>query len=193
MTRREWMMSAAAASAVGRPLMAAAPTAPVAIAKCTSYGPELVSTLNTMFDQIGGLERIVKNKTVAMKVNLTGSPNYRLGYRPAELAHWTHPAVIGATIAAMNRAGAKRVRILESPWSTAEPIEEVMYEAGWNVASLLNAGGKVAIRKVRTGIETALLAEVRNGLEPGDMVITSNPGQLTPGQTVKPKVEGGAE
>ena len=27
-----------------------------------------------MFDQLGGLERIVRNKTVAIKVNLTGSP-----------------------------------------------------------------------------------------------------------------------
>lgn len=143
MTRREWMTAAAGAAAVTLPLMGAAPAAPVSIAKCRSYGPELVTTLNTMFDQIGGLERIVKGKTVAMKVNLTGSANYRLGYTPAELAHWTHPAVIGATIAAMHRAGAKRVRILESAWSTAEPIEEVMLEAGWDVSHILNAGGKV--------------------------------------------------
>lgn len=145
-TRRDWMTSAAGAAAVlasSKQLRAAAPASPVSIAKCRSYGPEMVSTLNTMFDQIGGLERIVKGKTVAMKVNLTGSANYRLGYTPAELAHWTHPAIIGATIAAMNRAGAKRVRILESAWSTAEPIQEVMTEAGWDVSHLVNAGGKV--------------------------------------------------
>jgi len=135
--------TAAAAAAASKPMMGAAPASPVAIAKCRTYGPELVTTLNTMFDQIGGLERIVRGKTVAMKVNLTGSANYRLGYTPAELAHWTHPAVMGATIAAMNRAGAKRVRILESAWSTAEPVEEVMLEAGWDVSHLLNAGGKV--------------------------------------------------
>src|SRR5436305_11619915 len=124
MTRREWMGAAAAAAVASRSLKAAVPAAPVAIAKCITYGPELVTTLKTMFDQTGGLERIVKGKTVAMKVNLTGSPNYRLGHVPAELAHWTHQNVIGATIHAMSRAGAKRVRILESPWSTAEPLEE---------------------------------------------------------------------
>ncbi len=144
MTRREWMASAAAGAAlVSKPAMAAAPAAPVSIAKCQTYGPEMVTTLNSMFDQIGGLGRIVKGKTVAMKVNLTGSANYRLGHTPAELAHWTHPAIIGATVAAMNRAGAKRVRIVECAWSTAEPLEEVMGEAGWDVSHILNAGGRV--------------------------------------------------
>ncbi len=75
----------------------------------------------------------------------------------------------------------------------AVPVSALKEKDGGRAVYVVDAGGKVAIRKVRTGIETALLAEVRNGLEPGDMVITSNPGQLTPGQTVKPKVEGGAE
>ncbi|MDP2898640.1 MAG: DUF362 domain-containing protein, partial [bacterium] len=60
-------------------------------------------------------------KTVAMKVNLTGVPTTRLGYLPAELAHWTHPAVIGATAHLLAKAGAHRIRILESAWSTADP------------------------------------------------------------------------
>lgn len=144
MTRREWMAQTAAVAAISAtPALAAAPSAPVAVARCRSYGPEMVTTLNKMFDQIGGLERIVKGKTVAMKVNLTGSANYRLGYTPAELAHWTHPRVIGATIHAMHRAGAKRVRVLESAWSTAEPIEEGMLEAGWDLSEITSAGGRV--------------------------------------------------
>jgi len=135
---------ATAAAVASRPVFAAqGPTAPVAIAKCKTYGPELVTTLDTMFQQLGGLDRIVRGKTVAMKVNLTGSANYRLGHHPAENAHWTHPHVIGATIHLMNRAGAKRVRILESAWSTAEPIQEVMLEAGWDVNRLMTAGAKV--------------------------------------------------
>lgn len=96
-----------------------------------------------MFDAIGGLGRIVKGKTVAMKVNLTGSPETRLGHAPAELAHWTHHRVIGATIHLMGRAGARRIRILESPWSTAEPLEEYMLAAGWEPMDLLNAAPKV--------------------------------------------------
>jgi hypothetical protein len=61
----------------------AAPVAPVALAKCKTYSPaELISTLDRMFDQLGGLTRIVRGKTVAVKINLTGSPTYRVGYLP---------------------------------------------------------------------------------------------------------------
>ena len=149
LTRRKWLggIAAAAGSAAWTYTAfgqnPAAPTAPVAIAKCNSYGPELLPLMEKMFDQIGGLGRLVKNKTVAIKVNLTGSPTYRLGHTPAELAHWTHPAVIGTTIRLMDQAGAKRVRILESPWSTAGLIEDYMFEANWDPRALLNAGAHV--------------------------------------------------
>jgi uncharacterized protein (DUF362 family) len=124
---------------------AAVPAAPVAIAKCNSYGSELVPTLNRMFDQIGGLGRLVKGKTVTMKVNLTGSPSIRLGHLPAELAHWTHPAVIGATCHLMGRAGAKRIRIVESAWATAEPLSEYVLEAGWDPNDILRAADNVEL------------------------------------------------
>jgi uncharacterized protein (DUF362 family) len=140
MTRREWIASAAAAAA--RPAVAA-PTAPVSIAKCGSYGTELVPTLEKMFDQLGGLGRLVKGKTVAMKVNLTGNPDTRMNHVPAELAHWTHPRVIGATIHLMHKAGARRVRILECGTGTDEPLEEFMYQANWQPELMLNAGGIV--------------------------------------------------
>jgi uncharacterized protein (DUF362 family) len=103
----------------------------------------MAATLDRMFDQLGGLGRVVKGKTVAMKVNLTGNADQRLGYTPAELAHWTHPRVIGATIHAMYRAGARRVRVLESGTGTDEPLEEFMYAANWNPRDILNAGGIV--------------------------------------------------
>jgi uncharacterized protein (DUF362 family) len=76
-------------------------------------------------------------------VNLTGSYADRLGHVPAEDAHWTHPAVIGTTIHLMNKAGARRVRILECGWSTAEPLEELMLGAGWEPRHILGAGAKV--------------------------------------------------
>jgi uncharacterized protein (DUF362 family) len=129
---------------MARPIFSApAPTSPVSVARCRSYGPELTPILSKMFDQIGGLGKLVAGKTVAMKVNLTGGPTQRLAHLPAELAHWTHPAVIGATVHLMHRAGARRVRILESPWSTAEPVEETMYAANWDPSLILNAGGRV--------------------------------------------------
>lgn len=142
MTRREWLGTAAVAAAKPRTLQAA-PTAPVSIVRCRSYGQELVPAMQEMFDGLGGLGSLVKGKTVAIKVNLTGSPEYRLGHTPAELAHWTHPRVIGATVHLLHRAGARRVRILECPWSTAEPLEELMLAAGWEPNDILNAGGQV--------------------------------------------------
>ena len=131
MTTRRQFLAGAAAFCAARPSFGAAPTAPVAVAKCSNYGADLLPTLQKMFDQLGGLQRIVGNKTVAIKVNLTGSPTYRLGYEPLEDTHYTHPRVIGAVVHLMGRAGARRIRILESPWSTADPIEEYILQANW--------------------------------------------------------------
>ncbi|MFN3325163.1 MAG: DUF362 domain-containing protein [Bryobacteraceae bacterium] len=146
-TRRQWLgQLSAAAAALGAPALLranAAPAAPVAIAKCRDYGREVLPALDRLFDQLGGLGRIVKGKTVAMKVNLTGQPWMRMGHTPQELAQWTHPDVIGATVHLMFKAGARRVRILESAWNTADPIEEYILEAGWDPSLILGAGPRV--------------------------------------------------
>ena len=143
-TRRQAMAGMAGAGLFSGPARAAAPAAAVAIARCRDYQPAvLVPALARMFDQLGGLERLVKNKTVAIKVNFTGSPTYRLGHRRLEHAHWTHPAVIAASAHLMSRAGARRIRILESPWSTAEPIEEYLLQAGLEPRDILRAAPRV--------------------------------------------------
>ena len=49
-----------------------APTSPVSIGRCRGYGAELTPTLGRMFDQLGGLGKLVAGKTVAIKVNMTG-------------------------------------------------------------------------------------------------------------------------
>ena len=120
-----------------------APAAPVALARCQSYGKELLPTLAGMFDQLGGLGRLVKGKTVAMKVNLTGNPDSRLGFIPIGFTTWTHPAVIGATVHLLGKAGARRIRILESPWKSAEPLEEFMTAAGWDPGMFTGAAANV--------------------------------------------------
>ncbi|MES1261060.1 MAG: DUF362 domain-containing protein [Acidobacteriota bacterium] len=120
-----------------------APAAPVSIAKCGSYGAELVPTLDRMFDQLGGLGRLVSGKTVAIKINLTGAPSYRVGYLPCEDTHYTHPRVIGAVCYLMSRAGARRIRLLESPWASADPIEEYLLQANWEPLDILNAAPRV--------------------------------------------------
>jgi len=144
-TRRQWMAAAAGAIAA-RPFSLRAanvPTPRVAIEKCPDYGPELLPSMQRLFGQLGGLERLVKGKTVAIKVNMTGDSRYRLGRLPAEDTHYTHPRVIAATVHLMGRAGARRVRVLESCWSSAEPLEEFMLQANWEPRDILNAAPRV--------------------------------------------------
>ena len=121
----------------------AAPANPVAVGVCQQYDRNVVDVLATMFDQLGGLETLVRGKTVAIKLNLTGTATDRLHYLPPEMTHWVHPQVIWATIHLLNKAGANRIRLLESPWSTAEPLEDFMNYAGWRAADFLNAASRV--------------------------------------------------
>jgi len=140
MTRRELLALASSA-----PLLRAAeaPTAPVAIARCASFNEDLAGTLGRMFDQIGGLNRLVSGKTVTVKLNLTGSPALRFQGKPLGATHYTHPKTIEAMLYLMGRAGAKRIRLVESAWGTAGPLEEYMLDSGWNVRSLRNAAPNV--------------------------------------------------
>jgi uncharacterized protein (DUF362 family) len=125
------------------PPVRATPSAVVSVAKSREYGPALLPLMTKMFDQIGGLNRLVGGKTVAIKLNLTGGPDSRLGHLPAGLAQWVHPSVVGAVVHLMGRAGARRIRLLESPWSTAEPIEEYMFQANWDVDAIRLAAPRV--------------------------------------------------
>jgi uncharacterized protein (DUF362 family) len=123
---------------------AQAPAAPVAVSRARTYEPnQLLPTMQQMFDRLGGLERLVKGKTVAIKINLTGAPTYRVGYLPLEDTHYTHPHVIAAAVHLMGRAGARRIRILESPWSTADPVEEYILRANWEPRDILGAARNV--------------------------------------------------
>jgi uncharacterized protein (DUF362 family) len=146
MTRREWIARSIATFSAA-PLMFAAesstPSAPVSIARCRSYDEDVAAKLATMFDQLGGLEKLVRNKTVTVKLNMTGPPSQRVqGLAPA-LTHYTHPKLIGASAYLMGRAGAKRIRFVESSWATAGPLEPTMVASGWNVGSLQSAASGV--------------------------------------------------
>ena len=83
MTRREWLAALGTA-----PLLHGAKPAgaPVSIARCASYDEDLTAILTGMFDQLGGLPRLVRGKTVTIKLNLTGSPALRMQGRP-----WASP------------------------------------------------------------------------------------------------------
>jgi uncharacterized protein (DUF362 family) len=148
-SRRKFIGAVGAATGawLARPLMSLANTAPasrVAIGQCHSYAtPEVVDALARMFDQLGGLTKLVGGKTVAIKVNLTGGATERIDYQPVGVTHWTHPDVLGATIHLLGKAGARRIRLLESPQATAEPLDEFMLEAGWNPQEFTSAATKV--------------------------------------------------
>jgi uncharacterized protein (DUF362 family) len=144
MTRREWIAIVSTASAA--PLLRGAPeapVAPVAIAKCATYEEDVTAKMGAMFDQLGGLEKLVRNKTVTIKVNMTGPPGQRFQGLALGLTHYVHPKAVGATVHLLGRAGAKRIRLVESAWATAGPLEDVILDAGWNVRALQSAAAGV--------------------------------------------------
>jgi uncharacterized protein (DUF362 family) len=96
-----------------------------------------------MFDQLGGMERLVKGKTVAIKLNMTGNATTRLGHLAPEVTYWIHPQVIGAMVHLLGKAGAQRIRLLESVMSTAEPLEEFMLQANWEPRDFSSAAPRV--------------------------------------------------
>ena len=144
LNRRQILLGLGAAAArLGS--AAEAPSSPVALARCRDYDSELLPTLARMFDQLGGLARLVKNKTVAIKLNLAGDPSYRLGSLPPGEAQWVHPRVIAAVLHLMGRAGARRIRLLEAPRSSAAPLEEHFLAGNCDPQNFLSAAPGVEL------------------------------------------------
>ena len=148
LSRRTFLgaMGMAAGASIARPslLMAErAPASPVAIGLCREYDKQVTSVLSTMFDQLGGLKPLVNGKTVSIKLNMTSVPKDKLNGMPNEMTHWVHPQVIGALVTLFGKAGATRVRILESaPWGT-KPLEDFMIAAGWQPKDFAAAATRV--------------------------------------------------
>ncbi len=77
------------------------PTAPVSIQRCRSYEPAaLREKLDAAFTQIGGLKKLVSNKTVSIKVNVTGGPG-TLADLPGFRTYQIHPNLLAALCAAL--------------------------------------------------------------------------------------------
>lgn len=139
MTRRELIAIAGTIPALSVPAFPAKtlPTAPVSLAKVPTYNEDLVPVLARMFDQIGGAGKLVRNKTVTIKLNLTGSPGLRFQGKALGLTHYSHPKTVAAMAHVLADAGAKRIRFVESAWGTAGPLEEYLLDSGWNVRQLM--------------------------------------------------------
>ena len=146
---RRTFLSAAGATAglwLARPALSLArplPAGRVAIGTCPTYGPNVTAVLAKMFDQLGGLEGLVRGKTVAIKLNMTGTSDNRLHHTPPELTHWVHPDVVGATIHLLSQAGAYRIRLLESLTGSMEPLPEFMLAANWEPRVFRSAAQRV--------------------------------------------------
>jgi uncharacterized protein (DUF362 family) len=137
-TRREWLAAsgtALGAMAAGPWSAFAAPAPAVSIAKCASYA-DVVARLATQIDQIGGIGSLVRGKTVAVKLNLTGSGRFP-GYTQGQ-TYWVHESVVGALCHLFGEAGARRIRLLEGTYE-GESLEDKMLDAGWNVKAIRNA------------------------------------------------------
>jgi uncharacterized protein (DUF362 family) len=135
-SRRDFLgaVGMTAGAAIARPALASAfnpSTSRVAIGRCAEYDRHIVETLSTMFDQLGGIQKLVQGKTVAIKLNMTGPPNDKLNSMPTQMTHWVHPQVIGALITLLGDAGAKRIRLLESAPIGTKPLQDFMIAAGW--------------------------------------------------------------
>jgi uncharacterized protein (DUF362 family) len=143
-SRREWLAVGAAAGAVGLAGRAdAAPSSTVAVARCPSYDSGVVAAMQRMFDQIGGIGKLVSGKTVAVKIGMASPIRERTNFRPAWCTRWSHPGVIGAAVHLIGQAGARRIRILEGSSEDDHPLEENILIGGWDPADLLTAAPNV--------------------------------------------------
>jgi len=98
-------------------------------------------------DLLGGLGSLVKNKTVTVKLNLTGSDFKRFLGRPVGETYMTHSATAMALGVLLFEAGARRVRFVESTQRKAG-LESTLADAGWDVPAL-TALGKVEFENTR--------------------------------------------
>lgn len=150
-TRRELLASTGGAvvAAVGLPAMAktaaTAPASSVAIVRCRNY-QDFAGRLQNACDQIGGIRTLARGKTVGVKVNLTGNPA-RFPLTP-ELPYRTDGETIAAVVHVLAKAGAKRVRIIESFFpATQDPALWARY--GIDVKAINNLGVPVVWENVQ--------------------------------------------
>jgi uncharacterized protein (DUF362 family) len=119
MTRRHLLASGASIAAAPLLLRAGAPASTVSIRRCRTYR-DFEGQLAKACDQIGGIQSLVRGKTVGLKLNLTGNPaNWPL---TPNLPYRTNHQTLAATVHVLARAGARRVRIIESFFPATEDL-----------------------------------------------------------------------
>ncbi|MCX6927294.1 MAG: DUF362 domain-containing protein [Verrucomicrobia bacterium] len=119
----------------------------VAIVSCRTYGPEVRPALQECFNLLGGVGSLVKNKTVTVKLNMTGNSVKPLLGRPVGETYVTHYATAIALSSLLFGAGARRVRLVESAPSRKN-LECTLVDYGWDVPAL-TALGKIEFENTR--------------------------------------------
>src|SRR3954468_8938222 len=122
-------------------------SANVAIVQCRSYGPEVRAAFDKCFDLLGGIGSLVKNKTVTIKLNLTGTDFTPFLNRPVGETYMTHYATALALATALFKEGAKRVRFVESTQSTSQ-LDSTLALSDWDLKNF-EALGKVEFENTR--------------------------------------------
>lgn len=151
-TRRE-LIAGLGGAALAKTLVAAPPASPVAISRCRSYDQQFASTLKRMFDQVGGIRQLIRGKTIALKLNLTGNPE-RFPERP-DMPYRNHPATVLATAQLFSDEGARRIRIIESFFPAKQDLE-LWARYGLDVKAIGNVGCKVEWENAQNlGLEKA--------------------------------------
>ncbi len=107
--------------ASGGSLQTLLPASPVGIARCRRYEfNSIKAVLSSLFDQIGGVQALVRGKTVSAKVNLTGGWNATTLTLSPTYTVYTHPMVVLAACSLFQDYGARRIVICESLYTNEE-------------------------------------------------------------------------
>ena len=144
---RNGLLAAEVAGAASQASRSLQSSAKVAIVSCRTYGPEVRPALEKCFDLLGGIGSLVKNKTVTVKLNLTGTSAKSLLGRPVGETYTTHYSTAMALGSLLFAAGARRVRFVESTQSR-NGLESTLTEYAWDVPAL-SALGKVEFENTR--------------------------------------------
>jgi uncharacterized protein (DUF362 family) len=134
-------------AAASQPSLARRSEAKVAMVSCRSYGPEVRQAMAKSFDLLGGIGSLVKNKTVTVKVNLTGTDFSPYMDRPVGETYMTHYATALALASLLFEGGAKRIRFVESTTSRSD-LTGSLAMADWDLKAL-SALGSVEFENTR--------------------------------------------
>ncbi len=120
----------------------------VAVVPCPGYDPPEVRTrLEQAFDYLGGIDSLVAGKTVAVKINMTGTDFSPVQGLTVGETYMTHYSTALALAALLLDAGARRVQFVES-CNSKEDLEPLLSRAGWDTRAL-GALGAVGFENTR--------------------------------------------